>query len=102
MKPFRVIAAIVVVVLLLVSIVISWLLPPPVDVARDFCLKKGFEAQKLTLLGYHGSNGLIGNRQTVEFQLAGANPPKRLVVDLDQLVYFLPWQLVSIREEAQP
>jgi hypothetical protein len=102
MKRLRVIAAIVVVVLLVVSIVVSSQLPPAVEVARDHCSGKGFPAQNLALLGYHGSNGLVANRQTVEFQLTGANPAKRLVVELDQPVYFLPWQPVSFREEAQP
>ena len=102
MKKLRLIAGIAIVLLLGVSIVVSSQLPSPVEVAQEFCSAKGFPAQNLGLLGYRGSNGLFANRQTVEFQLKGTNPAKRLVVELNQPVYFLPWQTVDFREETQP
>ena len=38
--------------------------------------------------------------ETVEFQVKGAKPPKKLVVELRQAVYFLSWHVVEFREEA--
>ncbi|MSR79900.1 MAG: hypothetical protein EXS11_04155 [Gemmataceae bacterium] len=102
MKKLRLIAGIAIVLLLGVSVVVSFQLPAPIEVAQKVCSEKGFPAQNLALLGYRGSNGLFANWQTVEFQLKGANPAKRLVVELNQPVYFLPWQTVDFREEAQP
>jgi hypothetical protein len=55
----------------------------------------------LALLGYQGSGNLFGRKETVRFQLQGPEPAKRLVVELRQPAYFLPWQVVDFREEAQ-
>ena len=57
----------------------------------------------MALRGNSGSRGLfgIGNRETVEFQVKGANSLKKVMVELRQPVYFLPWQLVEFREEAE-
>lgn len=102
-SPIARIAVIAVLGVLLVgSFVISSQLPSPVEVAKIHCSEKGIPAESLALLGFKGSSGLFANRQTVEFQIKGADPAKRLVVDLTQPVYFLPWQLLSFLEVEQP
>ncbi|HEY1376444.1 MAG TPA: hypothetical protein VGF55_06600 [Gemmataceae bacterium] len=99
MKRFRVIA-VAIVLLIAGSLIISSLQSPPVNVARDYCARKGFPAQDLEVQGYQYTAGLSANRCTVQFGLKGANPVKQLFVDLHQSVYFLPWQPVALREES--
>jgi hypothetical protein len=43
---------------------------------------------------------LIGMTETVEFRVTGAKPPKKVVVELRQPAYFLPWEVVEVRESA--
>jgi hypothetical protein len=102
MKQLRVIAGIAIVLLLVVSVVVAYRQPSPLDVAQDYCSEKGFPAETLAVLSHSGSFGLFANRQTVEFRVKGTNPGRRLVVELHQPVYFLPWRPVGLREEALP
>jgi hypothetical protein len=71
---------------------------------RQQGLEKGHPVENLLLLGYRGSGGLlgIGNQETVEFQVNGPGRAQKIVVELRQAAYFLPWQVVEFREEAQP
>jgi len=101
MKRVRVIAEIAIGLLLVVSVVVSFLQPSPVDVARSHCSDQGVPVENLALLGFRGSGTLFGKRETVEFQVQGANPAKKMVVELRQPAYFLPWQVVAFREEVQ-
>ena len=104
MKRVRVIAGVAIGLLLVASFVVSFLQPSPVDVARRHCSEKGLPVENLVGLGYRGSGGLLGfgNQETVEFQVKGADRAKKIVVELRQPAYFLPWQVVEFREEAQP
>jgi hypothetical protein len=88
--------------LLGLSLAAGFFQPSPVEVARDYCAGRGLPADKLVLRQYRGTGGLfgIGNRETVEFQVQGA-APKKVVVELRQPVYFLAWQVVDYREEAE-
>jgi hypothetical protein len=102
MKRVQVIVGIGIALLLLASVVGSFLQPSPVDVARDYCSAlRGVPVQNLDLLGYRSSGFLFDNRQTVEFHMKGADPATKAVVELRQLVYFLPWRVVEFREEAK-
>jgi hypothetical protein len=100
MKRVRLIVGITIGLLVAASLVAWYLQPSPVDVARQHCMEQGVAAEKLATLGYRGSGNLFDKRETVEFQVKGADPPKKLVVELRQPVYFLPWQVVEFREEA--
>ena len=44
----------------------------------------------------------FGNQETVEFLVKGTGRTNKIVVELRQPAYFLPWQVVESREEAQP
>jgi hypothetical protein len=101
MKRVRITAGIAISLLLVVSLVVSFLQPSPVDAARSHCSEKGLPVENLVLLGYRGSGKLFCQQETVEFQVKGANPEKKIVVELRQPVYFLPWQVVEFREEVQ-
>jgi hypothetical protein len=101
MKRVQVIAGIALGLLLVASIAVSFLQRSPVDVARSHCSEKGVPVEKLALLGYRGSGTLWAKRETVEFQVKGANPGNKVVVELRQPVYFLPWQVVDFREKGQ-
>jgi hypothetical protein len=100
MKRARLIVGITACLLLAASLVAWYLQPSPVDVARRHCAGQGFADDNVALLGYQGSGGLFHNKETVRFQLRGAAPAKKLVVELWQPVYFLPWQVADFREEA--
>jgi hypothetical protein len=102
MKRLRMIAGLTIGLLLLASIVAMFLQVPPAEVARSHCAQRGFQAENLVLSGYRGTGNLFGKEETVEFQIKGANPPRKVVVELRQPVYFLPWQVEAVREEAQP
>jgi hypothetical protein len=82
------------------SLVASYRQPSPVDVARKHCTEQGVAADTLAILSYRSSQLPVGSRETVEFYVKGAKPPKKLVVELRRPVYFLPWQVVDFREEA--
>jgi hypothetical protein len=99
MKRVRLIAGITIGLLVAASLVAWYLQPSPVDVARQHCTEQGVAAEKLAMLGYRGSGNLFGKRETVEFEVKGANPPRKLVVELHQAAYFLPWQVVELRQQ---
>jgi hypothetical protein len=100
MKRFRIIAGTVVGLLLLASLVAALLQAPALEVARNHCAQRGFKAEHLVVLGYRGTGNLFGREETVEFQIKDANPPRRVVVELRQPAYFLPWQVAEFREVA--
>lgn len=104
-------AGIVIASLLVASLVAAFLHRSPVAVARDFCARQRFQPvgangakkESLTFSGSRGSRGPlgIGNRETVVFRVEGANPPKQVVVELRQRVFFLPWQAQMWTEEPR-
>jgi hypothetical protein len=100
MKRVRLIAGITIGLLVAASLVAWHRQPSPVDVARQHCTEQGVAAEKLAILSYRGSQIPVGAWETVEFHVKGANPLKKLVVELRQPVYFLPWQVVEFREEV--
>jgi hypothetical protein len=104
MKRVRVISGIAIGLLLVASFVVSYLQLSAVDVARHHCSEKGLPVENLAVLAYRGSVGLlgIGNEETVEFHWMGPGRAKKIVVELRQPAYFLAWQVVEFREEAQP
>jgi hypothetical protein len=104
MKRVRVIAGVAIGLLVVASFVVAFLRPSPVDVARRHCSEKGLPVENLVGLGYRGSGGLLGfgNRETVEFQVKGADRANKVVAELRQPAYFLPWRGGEFREEAQP
>jgi hypothetical protein len=97
-------AGIAIALLLVASFVVSFLQPSPVDVARRHYSEKGLPVENLVVLGYHGSGGLLGfgNQETIEFQVKGPGRAKKIVAELRQPAYFLPWRVVEFREEVQP
>ena len=101
MKRLRIAAGIVIGVLFLASLGLSFTQQPPLEVARAYCISKGVRADDLALLGYRGSSGVFGNSETVEFQLKGSTPQKKLVITLRQALYFLSWQVVDFHEDTQ-
>jgi len=68
--------------LFLASLVAWYVQPSAVDVARRHCREQGVAGEDLALLGYRGSGHLFEMKETVEFQVKGRNPPKKLVVEL--------------------
>src|SRR3981081_2191315 len=101
MKRNRIIAVIAIGLLLVASLVSAFFQPSPMEIARAHCSERGFQAENLALLGYRDSGTLFGKTGTVEFQVKGANPARKMVVELRQSMYFLPWQVVDFREEVQ-
>jgi hypothetical protein len=99
MKRNRIIGGLLFAVLLAASFVAAYYQPAPVDTARAACTDRGIGAEKLALLGFRGTGQLFGRRETIEFRVQGANPPKKIVVELHQWAYFLPWQVADFREE---
>ena len=87
-------------VLTAVSLIVGSLQRPPEEVASAYCNEHGLTADKLALLGYRSNAMPVASRQTIEFQIKGSNPPKKLVVTLHQAIYFLPWHVVQSREES--
>lgn len=57
--------------------------------------------ENLALLGYQSSGNLLAKQETVEFQVKGVDPAKKVVVELRQVAYFLPWHVVESHEEVQ-
>lgn len=100
MKLLRLVAGITIGLLVAASLVAWYRHQSAVDVARQHCIEQGVAAEKLALHGYQASLMPVGAWKTVEFFVKGAKPPKKLVVELRQPVYFLPWQVVEFREEA--
>jgi hypothetical protein len=81
------------------SLVGAYMQTSPVEVARRHAVERVVAGESLLLLGYQSSANLIGRKETVRFQVQGAKPPKKLAVELQQPVYFLPWQVMDVREE---
>jgi hypothetical protein len=100
MKRVRIIAGIMIGLLVAASLVAHYLQPSPENVAEQHCTEQSVATEKLAMLGHRGSQMPVGAWETVEFQVRGTNPPKKLVVELRQPVYFLPWQVVEFREES--
>jgi hypothetical protein len=100
MNRVRLIAGLTVCILVVASLVAWYLQPSPVDVARRHAAEQGIAAESLVLLGHQGSGNLLGRKEAVQFQLQGAKPAKKLVVELRQPAYFLAWQVVEFRTEA--
>src|SRR5262245_18055129 len=88
--------------LLAASLVIGFLQPPPLDVARKHCQEKGLSAEDVSLRGYRGSRPLLSGHETEEFQAGGVGGPRKIVVELYQPVYFFPWRVTDFREAPLP
>jgi hypothetical protein len=101
MKRARVILGVCVLLLVLASVAATLSQPSSVDAARAAAVGAGWRAEGLVLLGYRGTGTLFNQRETVEFLVQGAQPPKTVRVELHKPVYFLGWQVVDVREEAQ-
>ncbi|MFI5380921.1 MAG: hypothetical protein ACHRHE_16605 [Tepidisphaerales bacterium] len=99
MRRVRLIAGITIGLLVAASLVASYRQPSPVDIARRHCADRGVAAEKLSMLGHRGSRILVSAWETVEFQVKGTDPPRKLVVELRQPIYFLPWHIMHFREE---
>lgn len=102
MKRFRVLAGTAVGLLILASLAGSYLQPAPLAVAMTYCSDQGIQPAGLSLLGFQGSSGLLGNKETVEFLVQSSTPRKKLIVELRQSLYFLRWKVVAVHEESQP
>lgn len=103
MKRARIIVAIALALLFGASLVTAFLQQSPVEVAREHCIESGFRSENLVFREFRRTGGLfgIGNRETVEFLVKGTDPPKKVVLELRQPVYFLPWKVLELREEVQ-
>lgn len=101
MKRLRIMGATAVGLLIAASLVAAVRQPSALDVARGDCAERGFPAENLALLGYRVGGSPPDQRQTVEFQIKGADPPKKVALVLRRPVYFLPWKVVDFREEVQ-
>ena len=99
MKRTRVIVGVGVLLLLLASGAVTWLQPSAVEVARARCVSEGWRAEDLVLREYRGTGTLFNQRETVEFQVKGAQPPKAVRVELRKPVCFLRWQVMEVGEE---
>ena len=99
MKRARVIIGVGVLLLVLASVAVTWLQPSAVEVARTRCLSEGWRAEDLVLREYRGTGTLFNQRETVEFQVKRAQPPKTVRVELRKPVYFLGWQVMEVGEE---
>jgi len=100
MKRVRIFTGITIGLLVAASLIAWYRQPSYLDVSRQHCTEQGVAAEKLAALGYRSSETPVGARATVEFQVKGANPPTKLVVELRRRVYFLPWQIVEFRKEG--
>ena len=99
MKRARVIIGVSVLLLVLASVAVTWLQPSAVQVARVRCLSEGWRPEDLVLREYRGTGTLFNQRETVEFQVKGAQPPKAVRVELRKPVCFLRWQVMEVGEE---
>jgi hypothetical protein len=94
MKPARVVA-ILLAVLLVASLVARYLQPSAVEVARAWCVEQGLREEDVAVTGYRGSGHLFGETETVSVLVRGADPPRRLRINLRRPVYFLGWEVVG-------
>jgi hypothetical protein len=100
MRNLRTILLVLVLAYLGACVIGYFVVTPPLDVARAECARRGYAANELSLGGYRSQMNLIGMTETVEFRVTGAKPPKKVVVELRQPAYFLPWEVVEVRESA--
>ena len=101
MMRSRSISRIVTGVLIAASLVASFLQHSPEEVARQHCAELGVAPDKLAMVSYQRSGLPVAASATIEFRIQGSSPPKKLVAELRQPMYFLPWHFVRFREEAQ-
>src|SRR5437868_15215151 len=97
MNRGRVVAVVAVGALLATAVIAAFLYPSAVDVARGQCARQGIPTDGLAVLRYSESGNVFGKTGTVEFQMRAADPPKKVVVNLRQYAFFLPWQVVELR-----
>jgi hypothetical protein len=94
-----------IVVALLVAGLVIWCLQvtpaDAVEIARRHCVEKGMNAEDLLTEQYHTTGNLFGWKATVEFQVKGSKPPKKVVVEMRRPGYSRTWQVEDFREEAQ-
>jgi hypothetical protein len=100
MKKSRFIGRVLILVLVGASVVAAFLQRDPLAVAKEACAERGIGPDGLVLLGYDRHGRLLGRRETVRFERKGPGPAKQVVVELLQHAYFLPWQVLEVREEA--
>jgi hypothetical protein len=94
----------IVVLLLLASFASMYLQPSPIEVARRRCMEAGVPADDLALLGHAQFGHLYTTDEQVEFlvKAKGKEQPRKLRVDLQRRIYFLPWSVVDYRELKEP
>ncbi|HEX4592515.1 MAG TPA: hypothetical protein VH120_21480 [Gemmataceae bacterium] len=97
MKKNRVLFGTLLGLLIAVSLVAAYLHPDPLAVARAACAERALPIESLAALRTSGL--LFGSKATVEFYTPAGLPVKRIAVDLSQPAYFLPWQVVEVREQ---
>jgi hypothetical protein len=87
--------------LLILAGVIPWYLQssPPV-VARQYLTELGVPTDNLDLVAFRRLTLIPGVLEdaTVTFRVKGADPPKKLEVELSRPLFFLPWHGSAFRE----
>jgi hypothetical protein len=92
--------------LLVLSSVVAWYVQaPPTAVARKYLSDQGIAAEDLELAGFQ-DHGIVPalpfpKSATVELRVKGADPPRRLEVQLSRTVYFLPWHVTGFKEKVE-
>ncbi len=74
----------------------------PMVVARKYISGLGIATDNLEPVGYHEAFVPVfpfPKTATVEFRVTGADPPKKLKVELSRIVYFIPWHGTAFEEE---
>ncbi len=74
---------------------------PPVAAARQYLAEQGVAVDNLAPAGFSAGSAIcpgVLDLATVEFWVQGAQPPKKLAVELQRPVYFLPWRGSAFRE----
>jgi hypothetical protein len=93
------------VVLLLLASFASWYLQPgPIEVARQRCLEGNIEPDDLEFRGFAEFGHVFPTDEQVDFMVKpkGKERPKKLRVELQRRIYFLPWSVVDYRELNEP
>jgi hypothetical protein len=99
MKRNRLIVTLLFGLLFAAGLVVAYLQPTPMSVAQAACAERGVGADGLALLKSRRTGRLFVRHETLEFQVRGANPSKKIVVELHQWAFFLPWRVTDVREE---
>ncbi len=73
------------------------------DLAIEKCQEKGLQQQDLYLLEFRYEPTLLNylgfaHRGTVEFQIRGAEPPKKVRVELVRHANLMPWEVDRVTE----